>query len=300
MRSTKSTKRGLTTITAAIGAIVLVASMVGCSTDTGSDGGPGSPADGDSNTEPALLTTMKERGAILGGLDSPPTAYVNSDGSLGGYSFEVMMEVMSRMGVTKFEALMTDYPGMVPALQASRSDIVVAAMTPNEERCPVMTFTKPDHVLAFAFAVQKGNPLGLTSLADMKNKNAKLGTQGATTQERVAVEVMGSSDNIVVLPDRQSGIDALRTNRIDAFVAPMEALGALKKNNPDMFEITNVVSDLPILAQASAVRNADKDFAKLYDKYFDEMVADGSLKKLSDEYGFDYDLLSSPLLATCD
>jgi len=292
MRGTKSTRRGLTTITAAVGAMVLVASMVGCSAET--------TPPVENTDEPALLTAMKERGAVLGGIDSPPNSFVNSDGSLGGFGFEVMMEVLGRMGVTEFDAMITDYPGMVPALQAKRSDLVVAAMTPNDERCPVMTFANADHVFGFAFAVQKGNPLGLNSLADLKAANAKLGTQGATTQERVAIEVLGGSENIVILPDRQSGVDALRTNRIDAFVAPSTSLIALMDNNPDVFEITKVVPDLPILAQATAMRNEDADFAKLYNEVLDELVADGTLQKLSEEFGYDFDLLQSTELATCD
>jgi len=291
IRGKKSTSRGRIKAIAAAGALMLAFSVAACATETEPE---------DSNGEPALLTQMKERGAVFGGLDSPPNSFVNSDGSLGGYSFEVMTEILERMGVTEFEALITDYPGMVPALQAKRSDIVVAAMTPNAERCPVMTFTKPDHVLAFAFAVREGNPLGLSSLADIKAANARLGTQGATTQERVAIEILGGSDNIVILPDRQSGIDALRTDRVDAFVAPIETLGALKENNPGEFEITKVVPDLPILAQATALRNEDADFAKLYDEYLDELMAEGFIQELSEKYGYDVSLLDSPSLATCD
>lgn len=292
IKGNSSTRRGLTRMTAAAGALALAVTMIGCSSEPTAPGPEG-------NDEPALLTTMKERGAIIGGIDSPPNSWVNEDGSLEGYSFEVMMEVMGRMGVTEFEALITDYPGMVPALQAKRSDIVVAAMTPNEERCPVMVFTKPDHVLAFAFAVQVGNPMGLNSLADLKEADARLGTQGATTQERVAIEVLGGSENIVILPDRQSGIDALRTDRVDAFVAPVEALVALMENNPGVFEITEVVPDLPILAQATALRNEDADFAELYNKYFDELMEEGFIQELSEKYGYDASLLDSPELATC-
>ncbi|WP_168220057.1 MULTISPECIES: transporter substrate-binding domain-containing protein [unclassified Salinibacterium] len=271
-------------------------SLVACGADTGSNGAAPAAAD-----EPALLTKMKAEGAILGMVDSPPTSFVESDGTPAGFSSLVTMEILKRMGVTEFGALVTDFPGAIPALMAQRSDIRIGGLTPNDERCPVMAFTKPSHVLTYAFAVKPGNPLDLHSLADLAATNSKLGTQGATTQERVAIEVMGGSENIVILPDRQSGIDALRTDRVDAFVAPLETLVQLQSTNPGAFDIADgIVPDLPILAQASVVRNEDKDFVEAYDKIFDELVAEGWLEELSDEYGFDFSLLSSPELTTCD
>lgn len=295
MTSRISARRTRTAITAAFGAIILAASLVSCTPES-------APVEGNSSAdEPALLTEMKARGAVLGMVDSPPTTYVEGDGTPAGYSSLVTMEILGRMGVTKFSALVTDFPGAIPALMAKRSDIRIGGLTPNDERCPVMSFTKPSHVLTYSFAVLPGNPKNLKSLEDLKNTGSKLGTQGATTQERVAIEVMGGSENIVILPDRQSGIDALRTDRVDAFVAPVETLIQLQKTNPGAFDITaGSVPDLPILSQASVVRNEDKDFVKLYNKIFDELVAEGWLKKISDEYGFDFALLDSPKLSTCD
>lgn len=293
VRNTAGRKR--TAITAAFGAVALAATLVSCAPAS-------APTDNSTAAdEPALLTEMKDRGAVLGMVDSPPTTFVESDGTPAGFSSLVTMEILGRMGVTKFSALVTDFPGAVPALMAKRSDIRIGGLTPNEERCPVMAFTKPSHVLTYSFAVQPGNPKNLNSLADLRDTGSKLGTQGATTQERVAKEVMGGEENIVILPDRQSGIDALRTDRIDAFVAPLETLIQLQKTNPGAFDITKGnVPDLPILAQASVVRNEDKDFVKLYNTIFDQLVEEGWLEKLSDKYGFDFDLLSSPELATCD
>lgn len=292
MTSKSSARRLRMALTATMTAVVLAAGLVSCAPETAAP---------DNVDEPALLTEMKARGAVFGMVDSPPVTSVESDGTPSGYSSLVTMEVLRRLGVTKFSALVTDFPGAIPALMAKRSDIRIGGLTPNEERCPVMSFTKPSHVLTYYFAVQPGNPLGLNSLADIRDAGAKLGTQGATTQERIAKEVMGGDQNIVILPDRQSGIDALRTDRVDAFVAPYETLVQLLETNPGAFDITEkIVPDLPILSQASVVRNEDKDFVELYNKTFDEMVADGFLKDLSDEYGFDFELLSSPELATCD
>lgn len=281
-------------LTATLGAIVLAVALVSCSTGGTGNGSP-------NKDEPALLTKMKTEGAVLGMVDSPPVTFVEGDGTPAGYSSLVTMEILKRMGVTKFSGLVTDFPGAIPALMAKRSDIRIGGLTPNDERCPVMAFTKPSHVLTYAFAVQPGNPKNLHSLADLRDTDSKLGTQGATTQERVAVEVMGGDQNIVILPDRQSGIDALRTDRVDAFVAPLETLIQLQQTNPGQFDITEgKVPDLPILSQASVVRNEDKDFLELYNKVFDELVAEGWLESLSDEYGFDFSLLASPELATCD
>jgi ABC-type amino acid transport substrate-binding protein len=294
MNSSPFTRKTRTAITAAFGTVLLAASLVSCAP-------AGAPADDETGaSEPALLTSAKENGIIFGMTDSPPTTLVEADGTPGGYASLVTMEVLGRMGITEFNTLVTDFPSSISGLVAGRSDIRIGGLTPNDERCPVMAFTKPSHVLTYSFAVQPGNPKELFSLEDLKDTNSKLGTQGATTQEAVAIEVMGGDENIVILPDRQSGIDALRTDRVDAFVAPYQTLVQLLETNPGAFEIAEgYVPDLPILAQSSVVTSENADFVELYNKYFDELVDEGWVEELSDEYGFDFDLLASPDLATC-
>src|SRR5690606_3217275 len=100
--------RRRTVLTAALSAVALAVTLVSCSTDTG-------PVENGAD-EPALLTKMKTEGAVLGMVDSPPTTFVEGDGTPAGYSSLVTMEILERMGVTKFSALVTDFPGAIPAL----------------------------------------------------------------------------------------------------------------------------------------------------------------------------------------
>ena len=118
-------------------AAMMTMSLVGCSS-SGDNGESGEAAD--------KLQQIKDSGVLKVGTSAEYSPYefhkvVDGEDKIVGFDDFIVQEIAKDMGV-KVEYKDMDFDGLLGALQADKVDIVLAGMTPNEERKKIQIFEK--------------------------------------------------------------------------------------------------------------------------------------------------------------
>jgi polar amino acid transport system substrate-binding protein len=170
---------------------------------------------GTSPTSAGDLAQYISKGVNIGmTLDAP---YVTQQGSqVSGTEVELAHQILNKLGITKInDVLISSYGGLIPSLQASRTDLVVGLVI-SPVRCKVVDFSTPYLTTYPAWAVKKGNPDGLNTWADVKNKNVNVGILSGNFDVQNAAAAGVPSSNLQQYPDLNSGLTALQQGRIAA------------------------------------------------------------------------------------
>ncbi|MCG5487706.1 MAG: ectoine/hydroxyectoine ABC transporter substrate-binding protein EhuB, partial [Sinorhizobium meliloti] len=203
------------------------------------------PAAADENK----LEELKEQGfARIAIANEPPFTAVGADGKVSGAAPDVAREIFKRLGVADVVASISEYGAMIPGLQAGRHDAITAGLFMKPERCAAVAYSQPILCDAEAFALKKGNPLGLKSYKDIAdNPDAKIGAPGGGTEEKLALEAGVPRDRVIVVPDGQSGLKMLQDGRIDVYSLPVLSINDLvsKANDPNV-EVLAPVEGAPV------------------------------------------------------
>ncbi|MGB6129228.1 MAG: basic amino acid ABC transporter substrate-binding protein [Psychrilyobacter sp.] len=115
-----------------------------------------------------------------------PYEYIEN-GEITGFDIEFMEELAKNLGY-EIEWKNLSFDGLLPALQTKKIDMVIAGMTPTEERKKAIDFTDIYYSSAQAILVNE-DTTGIKNLDDLKGK--KVGVQLGTIQETIANEIEG-------------------------------------------------------------------------------------------------------------
>jgi len=262
-----------TLLTLAAGASALVAAIVA------------TPASADDSKLEQLKAQGFARVAIA---NEPPFTAVAADGKVSGAAPDVAREVFKRLGVADIVASISEYGAMIPGLQAGRHDVITAGLFMKPERCAAVAYSEPVLCDAEAFALKKGNPLGLKSYKDIAdNPDAKIGAPGGGTEEKLALEAGVPRDRVIVVPDGQSGLKMLQDGRIDAYSLPVLSINDLvaKANDPGI-EVVAPVEGAPVYCDGAAFRKGDEALRDAFDVELAKLKESGEFAKIIEPYGF--------------
>ncbi|KJS12300.1 MAG: amino acid ABC transporter substrate-binding protein [Hoeflea sp. BRH_c9] len=243
------------------------------------------PAAADENK----LEELKEQGfARIAIANEPPFTAVGADGKVSGAAPDVAREIFKRLGVEDVAASISEYGAMIPGLQAGRHDAITAGLFMKPERCAAVAYSEPILCDAEAFALKKGNPLGLTSYKDIAdNPDATIGAPGGGTEEKLALEAGVPRDRVIVVPDGQSGIKMLQDGRIDVYSLPVLSINDLlaKAQDPNL-EVVAPVIGAPVYCDGAAFKKGDESLRDAFDVELAKMKESGEFAKIIEPYGF--------------
>lgn len=235
------------------------------------------------------LEQLKEQGfARVAIANEPPFTAVAADGKVSGAAPDVAREIFKRLGVEDIVASISEYGAMIPGLQAGRHDVITAGLFMKPERCAAVAYSEPILCDAEAFALKKGNPLGLKSYKDIAdNPDAKIGAPGGGTEEKLALEAGVPRDRVIVVPDGQSGLKMLQDGRIDVYSLPVLSINDLvsKANNPEI-EVVAPVEGAPVYCDGAAFKKGDEALRDAFDVELAKMKESGDFAKIIEPYGF--------------
>jgi polar amino acid transport system substrate-binding protein len=136
-------------------------------------------------------------------------------GKVVGFDVDLIDLVAKKLGVkqkivdTPFETIKTG-----SALNAGKCDVAAAGMTIKPDRAQHIDFSVPYFNATQALMAVKGS--GVTSLADVKAKHLKLGSQASTTGEDY---VHSHGFDSISFKDSSSELNGLRTGQATVIVA---------------------------------------------------------------------------------
>jgi polar amino acid transport system substrate-binding protein len=220
-----------------------------------------------------------------------PFNYRTPDGQMAGYDVDVAQGIAERIGAD-LEYVCQEWDGMIPALLASKFDLIVASLSITEERKQKIDFSIPYRVSIGRILGPKDAKLKLFDDAGKPIPEAfdglRFGVERASTYSKW-LEAKLPKAEAVFYDSNQSMLLDLQNGRIDiAITNPMKAyLDFLSKDDGAGFEfVSPAIDEVEYFGPGVGVglRKGNDELLKRIDKALAEMIKDGSLEKYSHKY----------------
>jgi polar amino acid transport system substrate-binding protein len=283
--STQATKRSsprARTRFVVVGLVAVAALAGGCSrTETGT----GAPAGGEST-----LDKVKEEGSInVGFANERPYAY-RDGGELLGEAPAIHSYIFDKIGGVELEPNLFEFGSLIQALNAGRVDVVSAGMFITPERCQEAAFSNPEYVATTALLVEKGNPGNLSDYESVISSGAKLAVMNGAVEADDAKGSGVPEGQLQIVADQQSGLDAVKSGRADAFALTSISLRALAESDSSVQVqegfIPVVNGEEVIGAGAAVFRQEDDELREAFNAELAKLIESGEWLELVEEYGF--------------
>ena len=226
---------------------------------------------------------------IIVGFDESPLGYRNEKGEIVGFEIDLAREAIKRAGATpEFKIIHWNEKEM--ELNSGKIDMIWNGMDITPERREIMLFSKPYMENHLVLVVMKGNPQGIFSEVDLKDKN--LGVKAGTTSEfyvENSASLKKDIKNFKTYNSDEEVFSALENGEVDAVLCD-ELLGRfyiIKHNNN--FEVMPETIGKPN-AYGVGFRKNDVELRDRIQAAFDSMKKDGTAKEISEKW-FQADLI---------
>lgn len=228
-------------------------SSEGTSVESSSDTKDNSQSDG------ASVTKIKEKGELVMATspDYPPYEFkIIEDGKekVVGFDISIAEEIAKDMGVN-LNILELDFNGLLVSLNAGKADMVMAGMTPNEERSKAVDFSDIYYLAQQGIMVSAEQKDNLNTLESLAGK--KIGVQKGSVQEKIAMEQLKDS-KIVSLVKLPNIILELKSGNIDAAIVELPVAEGYAKQYSSL-----ALSDATVIDEtggsAIAVKKGNQD-----------------------------------------
>lgn len=253
--------------------------------------GCGQGAQGTSTNAASTLDRLKESKQVsVGFANERPYAYLDGD-KLVGQAPALSRYIFDQIGGIQLEPRLFEFGSLIQALNSNRADVVTAGMFITPARCKQADFGNPEYVATTALLVKKGNPLGLSDYASVaKNGQATLAVLNGAVESGQAKANGVPADRLQVVADQQSGLDAVKSGRAQAFAATAPALRTAVATDPSLEVLEGFVPVVDGKKQfgvgAAVFRKGDNALRQAYNAELKKLIESGKWLELLAPYGF--------------
>jgi polar amino acid transport system substrate-binding protein len=260
--------------------------------DAGGDDTGDTSASSDDGGGDGLLGELQDSGtARIGIANEVPYGYEDEEGNVTGEAPEVAKSVLAELGIDNVEAVVVDFGSLIPGLQAGQFDMIAAGMFITPERAEQIIFSDPDYCVGESFAVEEGNPLGLTDYPSVVESGATIAVLGGAVNEDYAATAGIPDDQIQLFADVQAQYDALAAGRVDAVTGTfltvktqtdqLEGFEAV----PSFFPLDSYPDGEEILG-CGGFGFLDQEFRDAFNAELEAQQADGTVEEIVTGFGF--------------
>jgi polar amino acid transport system substrate-binding protein len=194
------------------------------------------------------------------------------------------------LGVKNLEFQVTEVGALIPGLLAGRFDAVASGLAITPERCKQVAFGEPDLQAPDAAIVLAGNPKKIHGYADIaRNDNIIMGA-GRGSVVTTNAEAAGVPEaRMLLFPDIESNLSALRAGRIDAalmasptVIGLLAGKGAKGLERATPFDVGKAHTNFA----AIAFRKEDVDLRNTYDEQLAKLKNTDTFAAIMKKYGF--------------
>lgn len=237
-----------------------------------------------------------------------PWNFKEADGKLQGFEIDIISEVCNRLKA-KCTTIESPFDGLIPALNASRFDVIVASLTITPRRREAIDFTQPYANSARTFYVTSANSVQTLDLGLEDINLDKIGTNETEALNRLRNALRGKVVGVQVRTtletflnkylsgvvqvrtyDTQENVDLdLEAGRLDIAMANTAyTMPAIKDGKKFKLIGPRFRGDVFGEGQGMGIRKADSQLRARLDDTINAMLVDGTLRRLSDKwFGFD-------------
>ena len=215
----------------------------------------------------------------------PPFNLLDSNGKAVGFDLDIAYALCEKMGA-ECSVVLSDWDGIIPALNARKFDFLIASMSITEERKQAVDFTNRYYSNGLQFIAPK-NADFKTDAASLKGKS--IGAQRATIAGQWLEDNYGRNVDIKLYDTNENAYLDLSSGRVDAVLADKFVNWEwLQSDAGKNFEFKGdpVFEDDEI---GIAVRKGNKQLVERLNKALDEIRADGTYQKINEKY-FPFDI----------
>ncbi|MBW8381434.1 MAG: transporter substrate-binding domain-containing protein [Youngiibacter sp.] len=226
----------------------------------------------------ASLKRIKDSGKLVLGTsaDYPPFEFhasIDGKDTIVGFDIEVAKEIAKDLGVT-LEIKDLKFDGLLAALDQGSVDIVIAGLSPTEERAKSVDFSIQYYSAEQAVVIRGTDKGTLATLESLKGKT--IAAQKGTIQEDAAKAVEGAT--VLSLGKISDLILALKSNRADAAIIEVPVAESNVKENADLV-ISSIVIKNEGEGKVAAVKKGSADLVAEVNKTLERILGDGTFEK---------------------
>lgn len=229
------------------------------------------------------LGEIKKAGKIVLGTspDYAPYEFIKEiDGKqrVVGFDIEIAKLIAKDLGV-ELEIKEMDFKGLLGALEAGKVDMVLAGMTPDEERKQSVDFSNIYYTAVQKVVVRAEDKDKIKSVDDLNGK--KVGVQKGAIQEDIAAEQMPNSTPVALskIPDITL---SLKTKKIDAAIIEEPVAKSNVSENSDI-AISDITLKVEEAGSAVAFKKGNSELAEAVNKTIDKLIQDKTIDRLVTE-----------------
>lgn len=241
------------------------------------------------------LADARERGVLRAAfVNEVPFGYIGRDGQPTGEAPAIARVIIERIGIDRLEGRLTEWPSLIPGLDAGRWDVIAAGMYITPERCEQVLFTEPTYRIGQAFLVASGNPHGLTSYDDVRaNPDVTLGIMAGAVEQEYAARAGVPDRQIETIPTQQEMLAAVRAGRVDAVALSELSIADMAARGGDRVEMVEdfATPDYAMGYGAFAFRREDRALRDAFNEELTAFIGTDEHLALVERFGFDADNL---------
>jgi octopine/nopaline transport system substrate-binding protein len=235
-----------------------------------------------------------------------PWNLTDSSGKIVGFEVDLAMDLCKRAGL-ECKIIAQDWDGMIPGLKAGKFDVIMDGMSITDARKKEIDFTRPYATPGASFLAPKDSPLAKTTGAGalinldkdpaageaaIKSiqsalKGKTLGVQVSTIHANFANTYLKDVATIKEYKTIDERDVDLETGRLDAVLDDYTANTAAAEK-PDAKGLAIVgprfTGGVFGVGAGMGFRKSDADLTARFDKALAEAIADGSVKKYSEQW----------------
>lgn len=254
--------------------------FVGCgsvSTSTNSNNEKGS------NSTESKVDKIKKSGKLVlaTSADFPPYEFhkqINGKDEIMGFDISIANEIAKDLGVT-LEIKDMKFEGLLAALDSGNADLVVAGMTPTEERKKNVDFSKMYYQSVQSLVIRAEDKDKFKSVEDLKGK--KVGVQKGSIQEDVAKKQLTNAET-KSLGKITDLVLELKNKKVDALVLTLPVAKSYMSANKDI-----MLSDIKLKDTdegcAVALKKGNTELVQAVDKTLTRLMSENKIDKFITE-----------------
>jgi arginine/lysine/histidine transporter system substrate-binding protein len=250
--------------------------LAGCASNSPSNSTGSNESKQEANTpnEDPKIAAIKKAGKIVLGTsaDYPPYEFhksINGKDEIVGFDIEIAKEIAKDLGV-KLEIKDMKFEGLLAALQTDNVDMVIAGMTPDEDRRKSVDFTNIYYTAVQGVVVRAEDKDKYKSVDDLKK--VKLGVQKGAIQEKIAQEQLPEAQTKAISKISDLMLE-VKTKRLDALIVEVPVATAYISKNPDLI-LAPIKLDTEEAGSAIALKKGNTKLAELLNQSLDRMIAE--------------------------
>ena len=220
----------------------------------------------------------------------PPFNYVAEDGKLKGFDIDLGNAICAELKA-ECEWSTNEWSGIIPALQASKFDIIASSMAITETRKEQVGFSDPYYFNAMRFVALK--ELGLADVTPAAAKGMVIGTQSGSIAADMLAEFFPDNE-VKLYPTLGEAFLDMQSSRLDLLVeSKFASADWLAKDDECCAFVGEEFLQDGTLGAGLAFRKDDTALRDRVNVALAEIIRNGTYDDIRKKY-FDFDIRQKP------